>query len=715
MPELLNSPANASLSSMRSRLGRVFRPESVAVVGLSDNSIFSHLFSPDSTPGMAWHFVNPRHESVLNHPTVPRLSDVDTPISVVMSLLPAQASTELVEEAADLDVAGMILVASGFAEAGHDGAVLQQRIARAARRAGMPLIGPNGLGFVNARHRVMLTIAGHHHRRPGGLSIVSQSGATLSAATMAAWEYAGCGLNLTISAGNEAATDIADYVDYLAFDDDTTAIGVILEEIRRPAEFFAAAARAIARDKPVVALKLGRTRRASQMAASHTGAVAGESWVYDIALRQAGIALASDPEELIDRLALFDQIPAARRTEVRSAGVVTLTGGMASLSLDLAAEEGLVIPPLPSFQGWIDTTFKPGFPANPLDAGARGLKLWPEIVDRYVSSPALDAVLVINPLAEGDEITNAQIITGFNASAAGASKPLVLANLSGVPAPWARSLMCDRIACGRGLRGSLRGLRTIGAFTRYRERPPDEPAPVDPLPPPAVLAGPAGSAMVPFAAAMSLLAGRGIPVAPYVLIDATSEVSAASIPFEPPWAVKLANVAHRTEIGGVRTDVGIDDLPLAMAGLREVARTAGCSVEIAIQPMLAPFGELFVGVHGQTSLGPAIVVGPGGVALELLPAPAGRMAPITRAQADDLIAEIQLGEIMRGFRGRPAWDLVSLADILVRVAQLGADGSGWIESLDINPLIFGPAGFHVVDAVLFPRTRQQREARWEAI
>ena len=329
-------PAVGATGSMTAALDRLLKPSSIAFVGLSDNSAFLDTVSPTFDSDAEIFMVNPRYESVAGRPTVPSLTSLDRPIDAVMCFMSAERTTDLVEEAAGLDVGGLVLVASGFAELDTGGEALQARIKAAAAAASMPVIGPNGLGFINVRCRVSLTVANRHKRRPGGISVISHSGALTSGSAMAAWLYPDCGTNILVSAGNEAITDLADYVDYLVDDPQTTAIGLVLEKIRRPQAFFAAVARATAAGKPVVALKLARHERSQRLAASHTGALTGDAWVYDVALRQAGVALAYDPDELIDRLALADQLPRRRWTPVSSLGVVTITGGYASLSLDLA-------------------------------------------------------------------------------------------------------------------------------------------------------------------------------------------------------------------------------------------------------------------------------------------------------------------------------------------------------------------------------------------
>jgi acyl-CoA synthetase (NDP forming) len=702
-----HSPATRALE-------RVLKPKTVALVGLSDNQPFGEWVSPTLDSSAEVFAVNPRYPSVLGLPTVPSLTAVGKPVDAVMSFMSAERTTELAEEAAGLGTGGLVLVAGGFAETSEVGEEMQARIRKAAISAGMAVIGPNGLGFVNVNHGISLTIAGRHKRRPGGISIISHSGAMLSGAAMATWLYRGAGLNVIVSAGNEAVTDLADYVDYLTDDPETKAIGLVIEKIRRPDEFFTAARRATDAGKPVVALKLARNERSRRMAASHTAALTGDAWVYDVALEQAGVSLAYDPEELIDRLALIDQIPPSRWTPVRKLGVVMMTGGFASLSVDIGAVEGVGIPELESFRPWVEETLPGVTVPNPLDTTGLGGMLWPQIMDKYAQSEEIDSLLVVHPLSDEDQSGGIRTVGELARAAGLVSKPAVVANCSGVPGDWADDYTADgTIALGRGLRPTLRGLQTLGAFTAYKQAldageiggagvwPAGA---VEPLPRPAAIPvrEPEGD-MLPFADTMALLESAGIPVAPYVIVPPGATAPAGEIPFAGPYVVKLADVAHRTEHNAVRLNVTAEGIPAAIAELRAIAAADSLATPVAVQPMISFAGEALLGVQGESELGPMVVFGLGGIFAEALRKVGGLMAPFGLPEARALIEEFREVKVMHGFRGRPAWDLEGLAGMLVAAGRLAVGGREWIASLDINPLLYGPDGFHAVDALLLLR------------
>lgn len=684
----------------RSPLARLLDPRTIAVVGLSDRlpGIVRDVGQAKAS-GADIHIVNPRYPAVMGLETVGSLSDIPGPIDAVMSVVSAARTVDVAEEAAALDVGGFIAHAAGYAEVDDDGGALQERLRSAAIRGGFALIGPNSLGFESVRRRIRLTRAVKQTLKVGGLSIVSHSGAMLSSVAMAG-NANGAGFNLLVSAGNEAVTDLADYVDYFAADPHTTGIGLVMEKIRRPEAFFAAVRRAIAAGKPVVALKLGRSERTRHLAISHTAAVTGDAWAYDVALRQAGVSLAYDPEEVADRLALVDKIPSERWSAVDALGVVVMSGGFASLTYDLASEEGLGMPSLEEFLPWVQERV-PGMPiANPLDLRGLATIHWREIVSRYIESSEIDSFFVTQPMSIEDDNVRGWV-RDLSESAARVAKPVVLANVSGLPPPWLGGLESEHLAYGRGVRGTLRGLHTIADFVRRRacdRSTAESPPPV--ARPSYVTIESGGEELVGFGETMALLDARGFPVADHVLIFDDEDPDGAEIPFAEPYVAKLAEVAHRTEIGAVRMGVRLDGLADAIRELRGLADSCQLPPTVAVQPMAQPMGEALIGIDGTCELGPMVVVGLGGIFVEALHRVAGRIAPFGLAEAREMIEEFRDVKVMHGHRDRPAWDLDALARLLVKTGELAVSGREWIRSLDLNPVIFDGSRYFVVDALL---------------
>ncbi|TQC46148.1 CoA-binding protein [Rhodococcus sp. WS4] len=686
-------------------LARVLNPSTIAVVGLSDKSPVAPFIQPTLDSDAEVFFVHPTAPTVLGRPTYRSIADIAEPIDAVLSVMSAERTVTLAEECASLDCGGLVIYAAGFSEVGADGEDLQRRLAAAAQRGGMAVIGPNSLGYISVPRSLNLTASADYRPPAGGVSIVSHSGAMIGGIAIAARARTGTGISRLISAGNEVTTDMADYVDFLASDPETAAVGLIVEGIRRPEEFLRAARRCIAAGKPIVALKLARNSRTQQMAVSHTGALAGNAWAYDVAFRHAGIQLAHDLEELVDRLSLVGQLDPAKWNKVERLGVVAGTGGFASLAYDLAEAEGLVLPPLDDLADWVRSTI-PGITVpNPLDTTGFGATFWTDIVDRYVGSPELDAVVFVNMWGEGDDSPMyRRLIDDVAVAARRFGKPVAIAAGAGPVGAYAQDVIGSdgSVALGYGLRGTLRGLHTMGTFVRDRETPRPPADAVTPVPRPT---GPLpdtgdGRNFLPFTQAMALLDRFGIPTAPHRTVDTGEQVEPG---FAGPYAVKLADVPHRTELGAVTLNVGRDDLERAVADMRAIAQHHGLPETVAIQPMTAAQGELLVGIEGRSELGPMVVLGIGGILVEILERVGGRPAPMTHTDAVALIDEFRDLRLMHGYRGSDPWHLAQLADLLVGFGHLAAACHGWIESLDVNPLLVTEDGLVAVDALCIVR------------
>jgi acyl-CoA synthetase (NDP forming) len=694
-------------ASGRPLLDRVLDPKSVAIVGASESSRYAanSLGTLDSDAEVF--FVHPRHPSVFGQKTYPSLRSIGTPVDAVLSMMGAERTADLVEEAAECGAGGVVTVAGGFSEFGGDGLVLQERVGAAAWAAKMPVIGPNGVGYINVPKKLDLTMLPHFSRRSGGVSMIAHSGAAIEAMGAAAWRAGGVGFNLMISAGNEPVTDMADYLDYLADDPATEIIALVVEKIRRPEAFFAAAAKARIAGKPVIAIKLARTERTQRMAMSHTGSLTGDAWTYEQAFKQAGIMRADEIDELVDRVQFLEQLPRSQWSPVRGLFVFTGTGGFAAMAGDMADTEGVDIPEVGRLSEFIGSMVPGATVPNPLDATGF-MNSQPEVVEQimqtYLSAPEFDASIFLSQFADWDMGGRKGAEDFARRTQAAGVGTSIIAPLAGNGGQWLEALSREYgVAIGNGLRGCLRGLNTMASFVRSR---PDarihSPGSVPAVAQPAVaaVASEAGP-MLPFGATMDLLAAAGIPVAPYHLVREPADT--AGVPFTGPYVVKLADVAHRTEHGAVRLGVTAERLDEVTAELRQLAARDGLPELVAVQEMITVEGEAFIGVRGRSELGPVVAFGLGGVFVEVLGRVSGRLAPFTVADAGEMIAEFDDLGVLAGVRGQRAWDRDALTAILVQVSRLAAGGREWIDTLDINPLVFDGQRFVAVDGLCLLR------------
>ena len=323
----------------------MLNPVTIAVVGASEKlGMSNNAVLPMLDVGRNVYLVNPNRDRVYDRPCAPNLGALGEPVDAVLSLVSAERAIDVVAEAAALGCGGVVVAAGGFAELGDGGAELQHRLVEAAGPE-MAVMGPNCSGFLNVRTKANLFTGGRITLDPGATAVISQSGFLLRSC-LAAGLQRRLGFGVAISSGNEAVCGIADYIELLADDPETSVICLVIEKIRDASAFLASVARARASGKGVVALKLGRSERSRHIMRSHTGAIADESWVYDLVLRQAGVVTAGDVDDLLDRAQLLSQLPPARWRPIRGVAVMASSGGVAGVAADLSLQEDVGLPEL---------------------------------------------------------------------------------------------------------------------------------------------------------------------------------------------------------------------------------------------------------------------------------------------------------------------------------------------------------------------------------
>ncbi len=737
-------PEGAAVSSgppVGPNLRRLLAPATLAVVGANEKlGMSNNAVVPMLEAGLAVHLVNPSRETLYDQLAHRTLSDVVAehgPIDAVLALVNAERAVALVEEAAALGCGGVAVAAAGFGELGDEGRLLQARLVDAARSNGLAVIGPNCSGFKNVPLGVNLFTGGRLSLKPGGVSVVSQSGFLVRSA-LAAGAQRGLGIGIAISSGNEAVCDLADHLEALVDDEHTRVICLVIETIRRPAAFFAAVARARRAEKPVLALKLGRTDRSRRIMASHTGAIADASWVYELAFREHGVLSARDIDDLLDQAQLFAQLPPSLWKPIERIGVITTSGGVAALAADIAEDEQAPVPPLDELEAWVRERV-PGDTVNPLDLTGFVMTrrdLTEELFDRYAE--AVDLLVLAWWAAEGDEGWSTTLLEPFEAVAARSSTPFLVTPVEATAVGEWTGAVRERsgVAFARGVQSVYRAVR---ALNRYVGDPLREPVGEPVLEPTTPAAGPLGASTTPstatpttvapqltsapppvrlvdsevgpivgFADAMALLADVGIATAPHVVIAADAR------PADPPLAaalgalaslggrlvVKLADVAHRTELGAVRVGVTPSELAATVDELRSIATGHGVPSTVVVQQMVQGHGEAFAGLQVHTDLGSVVLLGRGGVLVEIAGPVAGRLLPLTRLDAERLVEEVAGAAVFARLRGQRAWAAEPLVNAVLGVAELSRRHAGWLASVDLNPLIVTDTGVVAVDALM---------------
>lgn len=693
---------------------RLLRPASVAIVGASDrigpgfnawNALRYVGFA-----GRVW-LVNPRKTSLLGQEVYPSLADVPEPVDAVFVAVPHDNVVDAVRQAAEKGAGGAVVLSSGFGEAGAEGARAQAELAAVCRAHGMALCGPNCLGFLNLGGASALFGTSLPERvTRGGVAAVVQSG-SIGIALLNAGR--GLGLACLVTSGNEAVTTAADFLDALVDDAAVTTVIAFLEQLRQPERFVAVARRAREAGKPVIVVKSGRSERGRRAVLAHTGAVAGDDAVCDAAFRAAGVMRVGSLDELLETAMLVSTTPPPA---ARGVALLSISGGEIALALDVADGAGLELPSL-SAAGPALKAALPDFAnvGNPLDLTWSGLydpavaQRCAEIVGRQ---PEIGALVLLQDapsgLGEQQAARYAGVLGGVADGAAAAGKPLVVvSNVAVEPHPaFAAVAREKRVAC---LRGTQEGLGAVARFARWATPPPAS----GPLAPPVDTAGarrrlaatPPGRTPAEHEA-RAVLAVYGIAGPRERLTAGADEAAAAATALGLPVALKVSarDVVHKTELGLVRLGLrSADEVREAARELLARARAAALGeARLVVAEMVTPVAELLVGARVDRDFGPIVVLGGGGVTVELYRDVAIRLAPVTEAVAREMLAETRAAALLGGWRGRPPGDAGAVARAVAALSRFIVDFAGEVAEVEVNPLAVLPGGAVALDAVIVP-------------
>jgi acetyltransferase len=531
-------------------------------------------------------------------------------------------------------------------------------------------------------------MAGGLPRGGGGISLVSQSGAYgMAIYTLAVDQRAR--FAKVCAPGNTCDVTIAELVSELGEDPATRTLCLLLESLGDGREFVRQARR-ITPDKPVIVAKTGRSEAGARAAASHTAALAGRVAVWRGAFRQAGIVEVASGQELLDAARALDgqPLPAGQRV-----AIVTNSGGTGVELTDLLADEGLSVPALSDgLQERIREMLPPfASPLNPVDltpVWSQYAELYPALVDLLARSGEVDAVIpVLLQRAALDAPTARGLVDAVaRLRADGVDVPVYVCWV----APRQAQPQADLLA-EYGVpyfEWPARTARAAGNARRYADlRCRVRPEPADPPPPRSteLPTDPIGAA--------ALLAEFGVPTAPARLVSTPSDAAARASEVGFPVVVKLAAAAHRTELGGVRLGLGDDGAVRAAAA--ELLGAADDGVGLLVQPQLDGV-EVAVGGLRDAVFGPVVMVGLGGIWVEVLADVAFALAPLTLSEARDLLVGLRGYPVLAGGRGKRAVDLDALAAVVVGAGNLLLAAEE-ITELDLNPVLATPDGAVAVD------------------
>ncbi|KPJ80680.1 MAG: GCN5 family acetyltransferase, partial [Gammaproteobacteria bacterium SG8_30] len=703
-------------------LNLMLRPRSVAVIGASDrpNSVGATVIRnvlEGGFDGPVWP-VNLRHSVVAGQKAYRTVDKLPEPADLAVICTPPQTVPGLVAELGTYGTrAAAVLTAGLDDEHLDDGRTATQAMLDAARPHCLRLLGPNCVGLLVPGIGLNASFA-HVNARPGELAFISQSGALTTA--MLDWARANqVGFSHFLSLGNSADVDFGDLIDYLASDPDTRAILLYMEAVSSARKFMSAA-RAAARNKPVIVVKAGRSPVAAQAAASHTGALAGSDDVYDAAFRRAGMLRVDTTRALFDAAETVARIHGVEgdRLIIMSNG-----GGPGVMATDALVRGGGRLATLtPETIGALDAVLPPTWSrGNPVDIiGDAPAERYPAALEPLLEQGDADAVLLIHaPTA----IVPAEAVARDCAPLFARKRRPVLVCWMGADAVT----MADHMFARAGLptfatpEEAVNGFLQLAAYHRNQmqllETPPSVAEDFEPDPAAAravvetVLAQERGLLTEP--ESKSVLAAYGIPVVETRLAASPEELPGIAEELGYPVALKIVSpdITHKTDIGGVVLDISTPELLLAAAeailararNRRPEARIEGLAVQRMIEHDDAH--ELIAGVATDATFGPVLLFGQGGTAVETIADRAIALPPLNMALAAELVGRTRVARLLDGIRGRPASDRRGIELTLVKLSQLISDLPEVVE-LDINPLLAHAHGVVALDA----RVRVERAA-----
>ncbi|MEO3874639.1 acetate--CoA ligase family protein [Nonomuraea sp. B12E4] len=719
----------------------LFNPRSIALVGATDKSGWSVStllnLRTHGFPGPV-HLVNPRGGVVHGSPAFRSLAEVPGPVDLAYVMVPTHAVLGVLREGAKLGIRCYVVLTAGFGEAGEEGARLESEISAFSVENDLTILGPNGNGYINAAADVTpygLPIPAPLLR--GSVGVVLQSGA-LASSVLAFAQARNLGVSLLTSMGNETVVTVTDVVDYLVDDPATKVIALFLETIRNPAEFSRVARRALAAGKPIVALKIGRSRLASNTAQAHTGALVGDDDVIDAALRQLGVIRVRSLEDLIITAGL---LASSGPLPGRRVGVVTPSGGASEIIADRAEDEGLELPPFAPETVARLAEIVPSFGTvqNPLDVTGYVLidrTLLGRALEIVTADPGIDLVMLLSEpprIAPPDPAPAFALYSASTARIAAAPVPVVVVS----------NVLTDVTEFGRRVQqetgfpyvvgGIEHGLHAIAAAVRWSEAH----ARALPHPSPDVASPGTGAQVVvpPDAAgvwaehrASALLASAGLPVVPSVLARTEAEAVAAGEGFGYPVVVKIAaeGLGHKSDIGGVL--LGVEGTEGVRRAYRSLATTLSNGAMpsdggmpssgvmpspavsdadsssgftgVLVQPQRSGGIELLVGIVRDPGWGLTLAVGLGGIWVEVLRDTALRVLPVDAGEVRRALSELRGAALLRGARGGEPADLDAVAEVVARIASFAESLGDRLESLEINPLLVTGSRVEALDALV---------------
>jgi acetyltransferase len=688
-------------------LNKLIKPKSLAVIGASEKE----GFGGDTTRNLLKfsgnldrvYLVNPKRDTIFGRKCYHSVAEIDDTVDLCIICTPKATVISLLREAAAKGCGGAVVFASGYSETGSKGKADEQELIEEANKLGIAVMGPNCAGFANFIDRIFcFAFLVEERDRTGNIGFISQSGQII----LGGLDLPNMGFSYCISSGNSCNIKVEDYLQFLVDDPGTKVVAAYLEGITQPEKLTAAFRKAAMIKKPVIVLKTGKSQRSQQLAASHTGSLSGSDEVIRSVMRKYGVIEADDLEELCGTAAAFSwlkELPKGNRTVF-----MNVSGGEAGITAELADHFEIPLAEYKSETKEFLSTLVPEYGSvnNPFDMTAGigyNTPVMVQAVKAISADPNVDMIVIgytITPEVFDATITH-MVDAVRIAGGEGGVKPLVwipfiahtrdresadILKASGVPL----------LSTGYYAFRCLKAIQNLALFD-FEDIPvslPDKKIDAD-------------FTSLSEYDSLCFLQNNGIPTIPPLAIAATLDKAieeAAKLGYPLVCKVHSADIQHKSDVGGVKLNIKSpkeleDAWHSIMASTAEKCPKA--KVEgVLVRPMLKPGVEMIIGINNDKQFGPTVMIGMGGVFVELFKDVQLATAPLSKGQAAQMIKRLKAFPLLSGYRGSKPCNIEALTSLLVKISEIAAANKNTIKELDINPVFVNEEGVAIADALI---------------
>lgn len=693
-------------------LDRFLRPHSVALFGATpdDSKLrgrITRIINENGYQGRI-HYINPSRPDINGKKCYDSILDVGEEIDLAIIVVPAEKVVATLEECARAGVAFSLIMSSGFAEAGPETSQMQDAITRIARESGMRVCGPNSEGFHNEIASLSATFSPAVELNDADLFVASRSriGVIAQSGGIGFSLYhrgrnMGLSFSSVITTGNEADLTVADFLDVLVDDADTSAVLLFLETVRDGSRFTQALARAWSKGKPVVAIKVGRSQAGSRATISHTGAMSGWDAAYDAVFQRYGVIVADDLGRALAILAGLVTNPSAVG---RRAAVVTVSGGAGALVADMLTSAGFELPELSTgIQDEIRTLIPSyGSTGNPIDVTGQATRTGAPLRVLEILSEDEGVDLIVFACTMSNRTRPPVEVEGLARLITARAKPIFFFSYTLASPFGLRALAAAGTVAYHDLFELVEAANSVCQRVELQSRL-DLQAQAKPIP----LSIPSGVGCMTEHAAKDLLQEYGINLPPRVVLRSDNDVELVEDGFFPVAAkVQSVDLPHKHEAGGVV--LGIADRKSLLEARQRILKAAArfnpaASIDgILVEPMARPGREMLIGIVRDETFGPIISVALGGIEAEVHRDVVRMLAPVSVENALHMIGSLKSFALLREFRGEQARDINCLARLVSQISCMAAEYRDCISEIEINPVIVHAdgEGCTIVDALI---------------